>query len=270
MISKMGADSLRMNGLFWEVIMSLVCSRCGLAVRPNFKYCSTCGAPVIESSSDADEVVPYSPFMGNQGNAIRQMTGQNAGIFFSAYPECCIGRVDANVRIADDMTLSPCHARIFNREDSLYLEDRDSLNGVFLAIKDQMYLQDHDIIRAGDHYFFYEVAVSDAFTDEFGTEFYASPSRGERFRLVEITSGGRRGRAYMAPDGVAVVGRSDGDFRFPEDDKMSARHFTVRWTRAGGILIDHSANGTFLQIHDAVRVCAGDLFFAGKNLFRVI
>ncbi|MBR4984541.1 MAG: FHA domain-containing protein [Proteobacteria bacterium] len=250
--------------------MSFVCSRCGLPVRPNFKFCSTCGAPVVETPEVADETVAYSPFMGPQGNSIRQMTGHNAGIFFSAYPECCIGREDANVRIADDDTLSPNHMRVFSREDGLCLEDMDSLNGVFLAIKTQMFLQDHDIIRAGDHYFFYELTVPDAFTDEYGTEFYASPGRGERFRLVEILSGGRRGRACMAPDGAVVVGRSDGDFTFPEDHKMSARHFTVRWTRHGGVLIDHSMNGTFLQIHDVVRVEPGDLFFAGRNLFRVI
>lgn len=250
--------------------MSFVCSRCGLAVRPNFKFCSTCGAPVVDTEAASDETVPYSPFIGPQGNSIRQMTGQNAGIFFSAYPECCIGREDANVRIADDMTLSPSHARVFSNDKGLFLEDMDSLNGVFLAIKDQKFLQDHDIIRAGDHYFLYEVISPDAFTDEYGTEFYASPLRGERFRLVEIIAGGKRGRACMPIEGAVVVGRNDGDFRFPDDQKMSARHFTVRWTRGGGALIDHSANGTFLQIHDAVHVEPGDLFFAGKNLFRVI
>ena len=225
--------------------MSFVCSRCGLAVRPTFKFCSTCGAPVVDTEAASDETVPYSPFIGPQGNSIRQMTGQNAGIFFSAYPECCIGREDANVRIADDMTLSPSHARVFSNDKGLFLEDMDSLNGVFLAIKDQKFLQDHDIIRAGDHYFLYEVISPDAFTDEYGS-------------------------ACMPIDGAVVVGRNDGDFRFPDDQKMSARHFTVRWTYGGGALIDHSANGTFLQIHDAVHVEPGDLFFAGKNLFRVI
>ena len=75
----------------------------------------------------------------------------------------------------------------------------------------------------------------------------------------------------MAPDGGIVVGRTDGDFLFPTDERMNAKHFSIRWTQRGGILIDHETrNGTFVQIHESEQLCEGDLFFAGRNLFRVI
>lgn len=250
--------------------MSQVCSRCGMPVRSGFKFCNVCGAQVIENEDNEDVVASYSAYLGPQGKAIRQLTGKDAGRFFSIYPAGTIGRDDADIELTDDAMMSPCHLRATVRNDGVWIEDLDSLNGVFLKIKDKVILRDGDMIRAGDHYFMYEFYAPERFTEEFGTEFYAAPHRGERFRLIEILAGGRRGRACMAPDGGIVVGRSEGDFIFAEDEKMSPNHFTIRWTQRGGILVDHSVNGTFIQIHEPVRVEDGDIFFAGKHLFKIV
>ena len=250
--------------------MSQLCSRCGMPVRPGFKFCNVCGAPALEQSASEENVPPYSPYMGIQGRAIRQLTGKEAGRFIYVYPVTTLGRDDADIEIFDDETMSPCHLRITVRPDGTWLEDLDSLNGVFLKARDKVVLCDGDLIRAGDHYFMYEFYAPERFIEPYGTEFYAAPHRGERFRLVEVLLGGRRGRACMAPDGGIVVGRADGDFLFPEDERMSVRHFTIRWTQRGGILVDHSTNGTFVQIHEPTRVDEGDIFFVGKHLFKIV
>ncbi len=250
--------------------MSQLCNRCGMPVRPGFKFCNVCGAPLDESTKVEDSAVPYSDYEGMKGRAVRAMTGGNAGTFYPAYPSCTIGREDTDIVISEDATLSPQHARLATRKDKTVLEDLDSLNGVFLRAKDKVLLHDNDILRAGDHYFLFQYFSNDHFTEEYGTEFYAAPCRGEHFRIVEILRGGRRGRACMAPDGGIIVGRTEGDFTFPEDEKMSDKHFSIRWTQRGGILIDHSSNGTYIQIHEATSVEQGDLFFAGQTLFRVI
>ncbi len=251
--------------------MSQICNRCGMPVRPGFKFCNVCGAPFNQEEEVHDNVEPYSPYLGPQGRAIRQLTGTRAGSFYNAYPVCTIGRSNTDICIPDDNTLSPIHSRIVTRSDCTLLEDLNSLNGVFLKARDKIALQDNEIIRAGNHYFLYQFFSPDHFTEEYGTEFYGAPNRGEHFRLVEILSGGRRGRACMAPDGGIIVGRTEGDFTFPEDEMMSEKHFTIRWTQRGGILIDNStSNGTFIQIHESTRVQEGDIFFAGRNLFCVI
>ena len=250
--------------------MSDVCNRCGMPVRPGFKFCNVCGAPVEPAEGEGEQVEQYSSYSGVRGRAVRIMTGPRAGEFVPAYPGCTIGRSDADIVDADDTTLSPQHARLSVVQNATLLEDAGSLNGVFLRATDKVILEDNDILRAGDHYFLFEFFSPDRFTDETGTEFYAAPCRGERFRLVEILRNGRRGRACMAPEGGIVVGRREGDFCFPEDTRMSDRHFTIRWTQRGGMLIDHSANGTFVQIHEATQVSEGDLFFAGRNLYRVV
>ncbi|MBQ9816949.1 MAG: FHA domain-containing protein [Proteobacteria bacterium] len=249
--------------------MSLVCS-CGAPVKPGFKFCNVCGAQISPNNMEKDETKPYSPLMDYQGRVIRMINGNKAGAFFPVYPNCTIGRSETTVEIPDDMTLSPLHARITARPDTMVIEDLNSLNGVFVRIRDKILLQGNDIIRAGDHYFLYEFFRPDHFTEGYGTEFYATPCRGEHFRIVEILSGGRRGRACMSPDGGVVVGRTTGDFTFPEDEFMSERHFTIRWTQRGGVLVDTSLNGTYLQIRDSFNLREGDLFFAGNTLFRVL
>ena len=251
--------------------MSQVCSRCGMPVKPGFKFFNVCGTQVSEMEDVPDETVElYSSLLGPQGRVIRVLTGDNAGEFFSAFPECTIGSGEnADIQL-DDPMLSPLHARMTTKRDEVTLADLGALNGIFVRAKDKVLLKDNDIIRAGDHYFLYEFFTPEHFAEDFGTEFYSSPNHGETFRLIEILRGGRRGRACMAPENGIVVGKSEGDFLFPEDNKMSDRHFTIRWTQRGGILVDHSLNGTFVQLHEETRLEEGDLFFAGQTLFRVI
>lgn len=250
--------------------MSQICTQCGMEIAPGFKFCNVCGNPVPEEKIIQDGAVPYSKFSGPCGRAVRILTGRTAGTFYAAYPSCTIGRENCDIRILHDRTLSPQHVRLLTDSGKTTLEDIDSLNGIFLRMHEKKTLQNNDIIYAGEHYFLYQIVSVERFAESHHTEFYATPIRGERFRIVEILKGGRRGRALTASDDGFVVGRKEGDFQFPEDDKMSDRHFEIQWTSKGGVLFDCSLNGTFLKIHEPTRVCEGDLFFAGNTLFRVI
>ncbi len=251
--------------------MSQICSKCGEVVQPGFKFCNVCGA-AIEDQPDPGSRPPkaesYSELLGVAGRTMRILNGENAGRFVVIYPDCTIGRTGSEVDIADDPALSPVHFYIKATDDGAIITDCESLNGVFLRANDKVILRPNDIIRAGDHYFLYEYFPNDSLGSDFGAEFYATPSRGERFRLVEILEGGVRSRARCAADSI-VVGRCEGDFVISDDMRMSPKHFTIRWTQRGGILVDHSDNGTFVQIHQDTPIQSGDIFFAGQTLFQV-
>lgn len=249
--------------------MSLLCLHCGMPIKSGFKFCNVCGAPVVADIEKKDGVEPYSDLLGSKGRTVRAVNGAHAAQFFPAYPAVSIGTGAADIVIDDDETVSPLHARIACQDGQVLLQDMGALNGVFLRIRDKVTLQNNDIIRAGDSYLLIECLNMEPFSDESGTDFYASPCRGENFRLVEILRGGRRGRACVAPDGGIIVGRSEGDFLFPDDRKMSPKHFTIRWTQRGGIVIDNSSNGTFVQIHNDTPLVSGDIFFAGERLFQL-
>ena len=250
------------------------CARCGESIREGYKFCNACGARVGDESGmveSIDEVVAYSKLGGLEGRCVRVMTGQAMGRFLSIYPECSFGRREGSFCLPSDATLSPMHAMVRFVENSFILYDLDSLNGIFIRIRDRTILRDHDVLRAGNHYFLYEHVDHKVFREDTGTEFYSTPSRGERFRLVEIIERGIRGRANTAPDGTMVVGRREGSFVFLEDDSMNGRHFSIRWTQRGGVLVDHhSVNGTFVQMHEPRVLESGDQFFVGATLFSVI
>jgi len=254
--------------------VSVICSRCGMPVREGFKFCNVCGTNVsgeVSAIKNAEEAVPYTKLAGLEGSVVRAMTGTAAGQFRAVYPECTFGRLEGDYHDAGDTTLSMQHAQIRCTDDSIVINDLGSLNGVFLRIRDKVILRNGDIIRAGNHYFLYDHYENAPFREEFNTEFYATPNRGERFRLVEVLRHGLRGRACTAPDGGIIVGRSEGDFLFPHDDTMNAKHFSIRWTQRGGILLDHrSTNGTFVQIHEPTILEHSDQFFVGQTLFHLL
>jgi len=254
--------------------VSYICLHCGTSVKDGFRFCSVCGTPVSEPPAQpkaSDGTMPYSRVTGVEGKAIRVLTGNKAGQFFGVYPSVTIGTQGAACSFDDDPTISPTHALIFCEGESLFIEDLSSMNGVFLRIRDKFMLQKNDIIQAGNSLFLFETFNTSDFVDASGTEFYASPMRGERFRLVEILKGGLRGRAATAPDAGITVGRSEAAFLCPNDVCMSTTHFSIRWLQRGAVLIDHdSYNGTFLQIHKKTELQKNDQFIIGRTLFVVI
>ncbi len=254
--------------------MSYICLHCGTPVRDGFRFCSVCGTPISEPRAQtkaSDGTLPYSRLTGIEGRAIRVLTGCKAGQFIGVYPAVTIGTQGAACVLEDDPTISPMHARIYCEGESLYVEELSSMNGVFCRIRDKVMLQKNDIIQAGNSLFLFETFNTADFVDASGTEFYASPMHGERFRLVEILNGGLRGRAATAPESGITVGRSEAAFMCPNDICMSAMHFSVRWLQRGAVLIDHeSYNGTFLQIHKKTELQKDDQFIIGRTLFSVV
>lgn len=253
--------------------MSIECVQCGKPIFEGSRFCSVCGARVLgdDSAQEKDGTLPYSAFTGIEGRAVRVLTGSRAGEFVGVYPSVTIGRNRASFNIQDDASLSSVHARIFCLNGVCYLEDLDSHNGVLARIADKLLLQDHDVIRAGMTFFLFEHLMTEMFSDDEGTSFYATPARNDHFRLVEILDNGYRGRAKTASEIGLTVGRKEGNFLFEQDDRMSPRHFSVRWTQRGGILTDHaSMNGTFVRIQERTELHPGDQFFLGNTLFDVI
>jgi hypothetical protein len=95
----------------------------------------------------------------------------------------------------------------------------------------------------------------------------ASPPK--RAKLNLIMEGGETGETYDLRPTETVIGRVDGDIRFPHDGYMSGRHARVIQRNGHFYLIDNnSRNGTFIKIHQEVELQPGDVLLVGKQLFR--
>lgn len=251
--------------------MTQCCVKCGKEIHLGFRFCNFCGAPVVMSKSGrVGKTELYSDLFGSAGGALRRMNGSAKGTFYSVSEEKTIGRVDTDIVIEDDPTVSAVHARVKGVADGVIVQDLGGLNGIFIKVTKDQPLENHDMIRAGDHFFLFEHVVKDDFTDDSGTSFYATPNNGEPFRIVEIVASGRVGRGCLSVRGGLSVGRENGDCIISDDMKMSPTHFSIHWSNGGAVLTDHSENGTFIEVHREIQLNKDAIFFVGQALFRVV
>jgi pSer/pThr/pTyr-binding forkhead associated (FHA) protein len=91
----------------------------------------------------------------------------------------------------------------------------------------------------------------------------------QRAKLNLIMEGGETGDTYDVRPTETVIGRIDGDIKFPHDGYMSGRHARIIQRNGHFYLIDNnSRNGTFIKIHQEVELQPGDVLLVGKQLFR--
>jgi hypothetical protein len=88
-------------------------------------------------------------------------------------------------------------------------------------------------------------------------------------KLLLIMEGGEVGETFGLRPAETVIGRVDGDVKFPHDGYMSSRHARILQRNGRFFLIDNnSRNGTFVKIHQEVELHPGDVILVGKQLFR--
>jgi hypothetical protein len=88
-------------------------------------------------------------------------------------------------------------------------------------------------------------------------------------KLLLIMEGGETGETYDLRPTETVIGRVDGDIKFPHDGYMSGRHARIIQRNGHFYLLDNnSRNGTFIKIHQEVELNPGDVLLVGKQLFR--
>ncbi|MBI4853136.1 MAG: zinc ribbon domain-containing protein [Acidobacteria bacterium] len=97
----------------------------------------------------------------------------------------------------------------------------------------------------------------------------SSSPRGFTPKLRLIQEGGGDGEIYKLDTEETIIGRNNGDIRFPHDGYMSGRHARIIRRGEHFVLVDeNSRNGTFKRIDGEVELKAGDIILIGKQLFR--
>ncbi len=111
---------------------------------------------------------------------------------------------------------------------------------------------------------------------ENGTLLFGTPAAPRYARLSQRTVEGVVRDVFHVRKGEMVIGRESGDVVFTDDPFLSRRHAVIRVyagpnadsPRRFTIADLGSSNGTFLQVHDEVRLRHGDQFRIGQQLFR--
>jgi pSer/pThr/pTyr-binding forkhead associated (FHA) protein len=194
--------------------------------------------------------------------------GRPGGVF-DLDGEVVCGRTEGTIRLADDATVSPRHARFSATGGGLRVEDLGSLNGTFLRLRMPHRVEPGDEVRIGRQLLRVEPLAPPVAEDRAARP-WGGLDGGARLRLVQLLEGGGAGEAFLLPPGERTIGREAGYVTFPADRYVSARHARIVVTADGAILSDAgSSNGTFVRISAVTELRTGDEVLVGGQLLRV-
>lgn len=92
-----------------------------------------------------------------------------------------------------------------------------------------------------------------------------------RYKLTQIRADGSAGRELEIEEGAATVGRTQGEFTFPNDEYMQPAHTRLHLDRGQLFLEPLPEADTFLSLVGSYRLQAGDVISFGNQIleFRV-
>jgi len=263
------------------------CPSCGAPLQAGFRFCGVCGKPVPgpatargaggPSSTGPHAARPASPPLpapGAPAGRFRLTVVRSDGTAGTAFAlerdDAVCGRTEGDVRLSDDPTVSPRHARFTQAGGALRVEDLGSVNGTFLRLRAPRRVSVGEEIRVGRQLLRLEPLPRPAPPVDRGVRPWGTRDPGYRFRLSQLLEGGGLGEIFPLRDGENLVGREAGEVTFPSDRYVSARHARIEIRGAEITLADAgSSNGTFVKIAGPVDLAPGDQLLVGGQLLRV-
>ena len=168
-----------------------------------------------------------------------------------------------------DAYLSPNHAELTATKEGLLIDDKGSLNGVFMKLDGKVDLQHGDLFRVGQELLHYEDLPEPTATDD-GTERMGSPNPAYWGRVSVMVSPNRSIAAYPIKDEGVAIGRENGEITFPDDGYVSGSHCRIFGDDEGVFLEDlGSSNGTYMRVRRGQLIQPGTLILIGQQLFRI-
>jgi pSer/pThr/pTyr-binding forkhead associated (FHA) protein/ribosomal protein L40E len=254
-----------------EQAKHLVCGECYTPVPAGHKFCGKCG------SSLEHNIIKDPNFFGelqSPGKA-KLILIKGEGVDGMSYhlnsTEHTAGRTQGEIVFPDDPWLSPSHANFVYVDDKIVVRDQNSLNGIYVAIRQPVAINPGAVFMAGEQLFRVEsVAPVEQVPEDDGTYFFSSPFSVGSFRVVQILEGGGDGMIVNPQSDTITIGREDCDMNFPADPFISGKHAQIEANGNSLVLMDlNSKNGTFIKINNEQELTHGDYLFLGRQLLRV-
>ncbi len=256
----------------------VTCWRCHEPRDVLSAFCRHCGAPATETSAATPQPMERSAPALPSAQA-RLVTLLKDGSEGRSIPltdkDADIGASEGDIVFPDDPYLSPRHARIVCRGGAYTLRDLDSVNGVYVRVREAVELRDRDMVLLGQQVLRFELLsdgelpLGPAF--QRGVLVFGTPEVARFARLVQYTTEGiGRDLHYLFRD-ETVIGRENGDIVFTEDPFLSRRHAAIRVDHASRSFSLHdlgSSNGTAIRMRGEHVLRDGDQFRIGRHLFR--
>ena len=272
-----------------------ICAVCGAELFKDHLFCSNCGTPCNNNNDAEDD--PDDPKLSHrhiqrvdftrapkdgsvkscgfklvhildddsEGNDIPLHDGENI-----------IGSATANF-LKSDRFISPKHLKITCLSDVAYVEDNNSLNGVFIRLNGgSLELMDGDVFRIGEVLLSYSHGDSTQSLISFDNDVLTDTTimgneESEGWGYLHIILGPySEGNVYRLNKREVSLGRSQADIVFPDDAFISGTHASLTLAVNGAIITDlNSSNGTFVRLNKRYSVSDTAFFLIGNHLFRL-
>jgi len=269
-----------------ETDLSPVCWNCSQKNPSGFRFCGQCGQPLGQSNAeekfnsrptnnnDHDNSSSNRPFP-NEAKSSKQARlvliledGSEGGALFLDEGPQIIGR-NHGPPFSEDVYLDGDHASLFVTDKGLLIDAQNTLNGIFVRMTSRVELHHCDHFRIGQELLLYEDIVEPTPNSD-GSELLGSPNLGYWGRVSNLVAPELADRAIAIESDGITIGREVGEFLFPEDGYVSARHCQVFGNDDGVFLEDlDSSNGTYLRVRPNQLVEFGNLLLIGQQLFRL-
>ncbi|MFI5229975.1 MAG: FHA domain-containing protein [Gemmatimonadales bacterium] len=255
-----------------------ICSQCGTTFAKGIDlFCSRCGKRVgqrvsVEATSvlpppgTTRDLGPKLSLVGEQGEPVRVYTLERG--------DAVIGRGDADIRFEDDRYMSPQHARLEVRDGQLWLRDLGSRNGSWVFIDEPYKLTNGDMVLVGAQMLRFRRL---GYPGPHLPEADATRRMGSAVPAIDLAvmeqlraDGSVRDVFHLSSGRTAVLGRESGDWIFPYDATMSARHAEIQSVENDFFVHDaQSRNGVATAVRGERVVHRGQGLLIGDQLLRV-
>lgn len=181
-----------------------------------------------------------------------------------------IGRLAGDLCFEDDTFLSPLHARFEMADNALQITDLDSLNGVWIRVREEVLLPVGATFLCGQQVIEVRARASAGQAPSSdGTSRFGAAAGGAIELAVMDATGDIVATQRVPRDGLRL-GRRLADMVFTDDAFMSSTHASVRARGEQVLLRDlDSRNGTWLRLTGPQRLRIGDAVMLGRTVLRV-
>ena len=254
------------------------CPHCRSPVDASLPFCPHCGnrtglAPSVTGESGT-VVMTGGPRVTGPRLSLLDEAGNSTRSFVIDSGDLTVGRAAGDVVFADDDFLSPIHAQFSWCAGRLVVRDLGSRNGSWVFLDAPHRLVDGDVLLIGSQLVRFR---------RLGYPGPRPPEADQTRRMGSFTpsadvavlqqlraDGSTRDVFHLSPGRAMLVGRAEGDWVFPYDKTMSARHAEVRSEDAEFVVLDcGSRNGVGLAVRGDRPLREGQRVLLGDHTLRV-
>jgi pSer/pThr/pTyr-binding forkhead associated (FHA) protein len=255
-----------------------ICGHCGSTFARGIDlFCASCGKRVGSRVSIESTSVLTPPGMGRDGFPKLSLLGEEGEpvrVYTLERGEAVVGRGDADIRFEDDHYMSPQHTRLEVRDGQLLVRDLGSRNGTWLFIDEPMKLAQGDLVLVGAQLLRFRRL---GYPGPHLPEADSTRRMGSAVPAIDLAvmeqlraDGSVRDTFHLSSGRVVLLGREAGDWIFPYDSTMSARHAEIHSVESDFFVHDvQSRNGVATAVRGERFVHRGQSMLIGDQLLRV-